>query len=307
MQYGLKPDITAGYESPLYFAMITWSQPGRGSQLDTIRFMLQHCDQVDDLEDPRCSIPNWYAMITMEDRTVDWFWHNISTVFENHDVLTLRYAMLQRLMNGMYSLPVYSPEASTRIRHIMDLMTPEIIQHYVQGKFSLLQPLFWHLRCSLDSHWYGQVLLDLLRALNIDEKACMDTELSHSAGTLLLSSPWQEANRKVVFEQLDDQRFLLSWIWDMSSSEPGYLIVSEYMGLGPNSDWYKPVWLGQPYFFNYCWPFSDAHLDLHGDGYNIKGTPQEKRFERREANKVRKERARTGKKRPRRMPGAWNW
>lgn len=289
--------------------MIFGSQPGRGSQLDTIRFILQHCDQVDDLEDPRCPIPQCYAMTAMGDRTVDWFWHNISIVFENHDVLTLRYALLQNLMIDIYFLPVYSPEASTRIRHIMDLMTPEMIQHYVQGEFSLLQPLFRHSTCSLDSHWYGQVLLDLLRALNIDEKACIDAELSHSAGTLLLSSPWQGGNRKVVFEQLDDQRFLLSWIWDMSSSEPGYLIVSEYMGLGPDSYWYSSVWIHgkKPYFFNYCWPFSDAHPDLHGDGYNIKGTPQEKRFERREANKARKERARTGNKRPRRMPGAWNW
>jgi hypothetical protein len=168
-------------------------------------------------------------------------------------------------------------------------------QYYLGGNFKFLNTLFGQTSSSFDSQVLGAFFLNLLERLNMDVEACMARELDVLTDGVLKPRSWME-ERKAVFEPFDHGGWLLRWIWVFDDSAPGYLLVSEHIGLGPDEygAWY--------------WPFFEDPLYFWSQESRYRWAKVEARSTRRLANKARKERARTGQKQPRsRMPGAWNW
>lgn len=310
MQYGVKPDLSLNSTTPLYLGLANSRESSDDQQINICRFLLHQFDRVDGVEKRQSALVQYQLVSTLEDESLKWLWHNLSAVFENDDVVQVRCHILQALVCKI-------PRATTRtqeqakINQVVELMDSEILQRYVKGDFSLLRPLFANDQdvSSIDSQRYGRNLLDLLEAWNVD----MQT-LQASESKVLGVEPWwypdMRRKRNILFKDQGDDNRLLYWVWDLDPSAPGYTLVSEHMGLGPDSGWYRPIW-SEDWLYGYehrvCWPFSESEARFNRKGWYCEGTYWESRFNRREANKARKERARTGQKRSRRMPGAWSW
>lgn len=310
VQYGVKPDLSLHTTSPLYLAFANGRESDQNQQINMSRFLLHQCDLTDDIEDPESPLVRIQFLATLEDESLKWLWHNISAVFEHNDVVRIRCHLLQAFVCGI-TRATSSTQEHAKIDQVVELMDFELLQRYLKGEFSLLRPLFANDQdlSSIDSQRYGRIFLDLLKRLRLDMNDCVGGE-----SELLRTRPWSYVgvwrDRNIVSEDQGDDNRLLSWVWDLDPSAPGHTLVSEHMSLGPDSGWHRPLWSRDwHYSFEHrvSWPFSesDARFDRHG--HYLGGTHWESRFNRREANKARKERARTGQKRSRRMPGAWSW
>lgn len=196
------------------------------------------------------------------------------------------------------------------VNRIISYTNPEIVEAYFEDGVGLVKAFFSLGDSSLASYRQGQLFLNLLKRLDVD----VDTYMAKESMDLKFGRmPYHLEplpDRKITFKSLDNDERLLYWIWDLDPSTPGHLLVSQYTGLGPESNWYGVIHQVDSdtyHYWNPTWPFSDADPRLHWREKYVKNTPRETRFVRREAKKARKERARMGQKRSRRMPGAWCW
>lgn len=51
----------------------------------------------------------------------------------------------------------------------------------------------------------------------------------------------QEQGQRIIFESLGGQYWRLRWEWILNLLEPGYLLLSEHIGLGPGTDKYRGI------------------------------------------------------------------
>jgi hypothetical protein len=279
-------------------------------QINIFRFLLHQCDLMDGFENPTSPLIQYQLLSTLEDESLKWLWNNISAAFEHDDVVRIRCHLLQAFVYNITGASS-STQEQARINQVIELMDSEILQRYLQGEFSLLEPFFKDGEgfSSCDSQRYARIFFDLLDAWDVEIqtfRACEQKILS----TLFWTYASMFRKRKIVFEDQGDSNRLLYWVWDLDTWAPGYTLVSEHMGLGPDSGWHSPIWYGEwllPSEHLVSWPFSESDARFDMDERYIEGTHWESRFNRREANKARKERAQTGQKGSRRMPGAWVW
>ncbi|OAL42950.1 hypothetical protein IQ07DRAFT_650572 [Pyrenochaeta sp. DS3sAY3a] len=140
----------------------------------------------------------------------------------------------------------------------------------------------------------GAMLLELFQDLGVDAHTCITSEISNMDSGMV-RRPWGSFGGEVeiIFEQNEEGTWGLGWNWTFER------YGDEVKGL--LTEW-KVLMMT---FSRMEWPF----LETGRWFYNERDEPdkhQEARFQRRVANKARKERARAGLKRPRsRMPGSW--
>jgi hypothetical protein len=296
-QHGLRPDLQYGKISPLTTCLIVGHSPSsRSDEVETVRLLLQSCDQVDQFEEDSYFFNPRYGWVDITLETIEWIWFNAAFYIDNDELGNLRVSLLRGIFRDCATTFMKDPEighyTETIVRLMIDAHTSE---HYLGGNFEFLNTLFGFDSSSLKSQVLGAFYLDLLERLNLDVRACMARELDFLSGGVLVSPPWA-GERKVVFEPLDHGGWLLRWIWVLDGSAPGHCLVSEHIGLGPDISWAKD------------WPFFEHPLGSWSQESRDRWAKVEARSTRRLANKARKERARTGQKQPRsRMPGAWNW
>jgi hypothetical protein len=297
IQHGLRPTLSTYSEiSPLYIATHfgICSSP-TSDEAETIRLLLHSCDQIDDFEAmnlPLALVP-FYFRNSLD--TLEWMWINAAAVLDCQELLHFRVLILRGMVEHL-SYSRGDHEASQCISMIVKLMNAQLLEYYLAGNFGLLNFFYGMSHSSLDSQVIGALFLDLLTRLGLDVEASMNRELELLPDGLLENEYYMYRNRKVVWEALENGAYLLRWIWVLDESAPGYLLVSEHIGLGPDG------------LFAIVWPFFEDPTRYYGEGHKKKWTKVKARSIRRLANHARKERTRTGQKLPRsRMPGAWNW
>jgi hypothetical protein len=296
-QHGLRQNLHHGLVSPLTTCLLFGNNYSpRSDEVETVRLLLQSCDQVDQFdENSVCFDPrSGWVDITLE--TIEWIWFNAAVYTDDDELANIRVSLLR----GIFSQCATTFSEGSEIDHYTEIIIRlmddiHMSEYYLGGNFGFLDTLFTQKRSSLDSQALGAFYLDLLKRLNMNVGVCIARQLDVLTSGVLKSCTWVE-ERKVVFEPLDYGGWLLGWIWVLDDSAPGYLLVSEHIGLGPDEWWATG------------WPFFEDPLRLWSQESEVRWANDKARSTRRLANKARKERARTGQKRPRgRMPGTWNW
>jgi hypothetical protein len=293
IQYGLKPDLDRPHQSPLQSSLLGYSLAFQPDDFSTLRLFLLDCDLVDDFEDEYTTRGFLYSNVYSID-IIEWLWVNATTVLSEGELLRFRYLLLQNLVQNYHHCSPSDLSELEITEQIARFMNAKMMEHYLEGEFELLRHCFpqaW-VPSSLDSQRIGGAFIALLKRLGLDFEACINMELERLPGDFLSAHmPWY-MHRKVVFEPLADRGWLLKWIWVFDPSEPGHLLVSEHIGLGPDT------------LDSSEWPFSGFSWKK-GNANEI--DKSNTRFNRRMAIKARKC-ARTGQKRTKsRMPGAWDW
>ncbi|KAF2828395.1 hypothetical protein CC86DRAFT_288492, partial [Ophiobolus disseminans] len=222
---------------------------------------------------------------------VRWLEIYARNMLDRSELMSFRILLLRDFMTGLAS---DSAKSHTPTELLLQIINVEMQEHYMRGGFGLLKELFRLNTSSIESQRLGAIFVDLLTCLGLDVEACINMELGKLPEGCML-----DAKRRVVFEPLEHHGCRLRWEWVSDPCDPGFLLMSEHIGLGPDCEWWADT----------EWPFPEAPDDL----YLFEVLKQRKignppRFNRRMANKARKERARTGQKRTKsRMPGSWNW
>jgi hypothetical protein len=296
-QHGLKPDLDIDRVSPFATCLLFGhTLSSRADEAETVRLLLQSCDQVDQFDEDSFWFSPRYGWVNITLETIEWSWFNAALYIDDDELGNLRVSLLR----GIFSQCATTFSEGSEIDHYTEIIIrlmgdDNTSQYYLDGSFGFLDTLFGPAFWSLDSQALGAFYLNLLERLNLDVRACMARELDFLSGGVLKSRSWV-GERKAVFEPLDHGRWLLGWIWVLDDSAPGYLLVSEHIGLGPDEygAWY--------------WPFFEDPLYFWSQESRDRWAKVEARSARRLVNKARKERARTGQKRLRsRIPGTWNW
>lgn len=297
--------MSSHHESPLGRFLSYGNRCSQALQIDLLRFLLHQCNLIDNPEDDSFPLTKWHMLWFLNPETKDWLWNNVTSFFSDQQVLDIQCSLLQSMLWDILETSS-SEEQHDKVARFVERASPETIQRYVQGKFSLMGLIMmpWH---SLDSQGHGTMVLEVLRSLNLDIQACISMEVRLWPERRF--DGFQIKKKLIVFEPLDDQNWRLQWVWDLDPHAPGYLLVSEHIGLGPETFVGSLYTDKKGYFIQGDrWPFSSAKPRFDFHNYHIKGTQWENRFKRREARKARKERARNGQKITRsRLPGAWNW
>jgi hypothetical protein len=298
-QHGLKPDLDIDHVSPFATCLLFGhTSSSRADEAETVRLLLQSCDQVDQFDEDSFLFSPRYGWVNITLETIEWSWFNAALYIDDDELGNLRVSLLRGIFRDCATTFMEDPEighyTETIVRLMVDAHTSE---HHLGGNFEFLNTLFGFNFSSLKSQVLGAFYLDLLKRLNMDVGACMARQLDILPGGLLSSGFESRGEvRKVVFEPLDHGSWLLGWIWVLDGSAPGHILVSEHFGLGPDECWAND------------WPFFEDPLGYRTQQSEDRWTKAEVRSTRRLANKARKERAQTGQKQPRsRMPGAWNW
>jgi hypothetical protein len=290
-QHGLRPDLDIFLTSPFATCLTSrYNTSSRADEVETVRLLLQSCDQVDQFDEDSF----WWIEITLE--TIEWIWFNAALYIDDDELANIRVSLLSGIFQQCVTASFYGFEIDHYTETIVRLIgDAHMSEYYLGGNFGFLNTLFAQVSSSFDSQVHGTFYLDLLERLNMNVEACMARQFDFLPdGVLGFFS--RAIERKVVFEPLDHGGWLLGWIWVFDDSAPGYLLVSEHIGLGPDN------------YTAYGWPFFQHPLYFWSQEGRDRWAKVEARSTRRLANKARKERARTGQKQPRsRMPGAWNW
>jgi hypothetical protein len=289
VQYGLRPD--KDLLSPLGWSLIGFNYASGFDPIDIVRFFLFDCDHIDDFEGEPFGM---YLGVDFD--VLDWTWRHAVAVLDEYSLLRFRSCLLSSLVYNYvtHSRQLQSGDFTDRI---IKLISVEMVEHYRQGNIKLLQVLFDCGNNSLDSQRCGCFLTDLLSHLGLDVKSCIDMELENFPGGIIDAEWAGRLDRKIVFETLDNGRWSLGWIWVLDPYEPGYLLLSENIGLTCDA------------YISTLWPFSETWTQQVDSKKRTRtGATYKARFDRRMANKARKERTRTGQKRTKsKMPGAWTW
>jgi len=292
LEYGLKPDRNHAYnESPLDLALFRplhdSKADGEGKVIEITRLFLPICDQDVGFEHAyTLSMVRW-----MSPGRFEWLWMYAANVLDDVELISFRSKLLKCLVAHF---PWSRDAEQNNSWHELSckLTSSEMLQHYTRGEFKLIETLFNNYHSSFDSWTIGSRFLDLLRRWDLDVEAAVAKELADLP--LLLHNYWNmDVTRKLLFEPLEGGGWRLGWEWNIHPQESGYLLVSEHIALGLDNAWQFNRWP----FFDKDWVEMDEKI-----------TKRQTRFNRRTANKARKDRARTGQKRARsRMPGAWDW
>lgn len=225
-----------------------------------------------------------------------WLWVNAALITSASRIVGFRITLLQRML-GHYAFESLEKLESLTAQ-ISALVDYEMKNLWLQGKIATLNWVFTGLDSQLGSQTTGSAYLNLILRLGFDIETHIAMEIRRLPNGLLGKFPWSP-DRSILFEKLDGH-WILRWEWVLESCQPGYILVSEHVGLGPDSG----------YWDEFVWPcchdvLATFELRKIREKFLDSDEPTAQ-FGRRMATKTRKERARTGQKRPRsRMPGAW--
>jgi hypothetical protein len=173
-------------------------------------------------------------------------------------------------------------------------LTMEAQNQIENGHFQLVRTIFDDRSSTGSSFILGGALVHWLSQSGMDVEGCINQEVNCIPGHVLQSV--FHADKKIIFEACGERGWVLGFEWVFDPEEPGYLLVSEYQGLGTEFHWGSRTW-----------PFGSPHFQSWEERCTHEARRNE-RFSRRMATKARKERARTGQKMSRsRMPGSWMW
>lgn len=276
------------------------SRPRESKQadVDTLRILLDQSDQVDNYEASFEHVPMPQVLHFFLEKHLDvteWLWNYAAQAFYGADLACLRAKLAQELTRTYRSDDDhYNRTINQLLIRLMDDIT---LKMYLSGKFSFLSNVWNYEDTSIDSQYSGAVFINLLSGLGLDIAACLNMETHHH----LRGATWDEVCRnggaRIVYEQLSEQDWILRWVWEYAVEAPGHIVVSEFSPLA------------HEIFFAGHWPFCAEGWIFESDEHRFREERKRMvRFERRQAAKARKERARDGEKLPRsRMPGAWIW
>jgi hypothetical protein len=232
----------------------------------------------------------------------EWLWVNAAFATHRPNHVGYRVEIAQALVR-CYCLG--EPRLNDAVNKMLtDWFNAEMVQLYVQGHYALLPGAFMYMHSSIESTCAGWNFLQLLATLGLDVDTCVQRELqSFPKSFLLHDDAGIERRRTVIFEKLQDGSPVLRWEWAYDALASGYLLASEFNALAGDAD---------PYWAMSEWPFEEFNWqnyeseDIAMAHYNFTAPQQLARYHRRVATKIRKERARSGRKRSRRkMPGSW--
>ncbi|CAO2647786.1 Nn.00g087080.m01.CDS01 [Neocucurbitaria sp. VM-36] len=279
LDYGLRPDLTNSGDIP-FTLMILPNSDNATRTIDTLRLIFPSHAWLD-------IVPGISRLLGMDLDVVEWLWVNSREFyFETLPLSLLRSRLVNAMIYHYSSAWLYSKELVTR--QVVTMMDPDKLDFISEESHTFLPQLFCFQDNPLRSFEVGNAFINLLSLLGLDIQTFMAKELKSWPS----SSNHQDSydyRKRIIFERSCNGGWLLGWNWIHDPQAPGYLVVSEFSVLG-GRDWYYngDVGVGLKY------PWMSSLISTT-------------RFNRRMATQARKERARTGQKRPkRRMPGAWN-
>lgn len=217
---------------------------------------------------------------------IEWLWVNSKEFYPEPSALKDFRTFLLGAMVAYYDIRMsYSQQLITR--QIVALMDPIMLDGISKGSHTLLAKLFAYDTNPLCSFELGNTFINLVLKLDLDVQVFMAEEIK-AWPEEAVKTEWR-GPKKFIFERHHDQNWILGWEWSFDQQAPGYLVVSEYSVIAGDS---------------WCCGAENILLDRSHTGL----FPISKaRFSRRLATHARKERARTGQKRPRsKIPGAWS-
>jgi hypothetical protein len=305
LEYGVKAELSTLGFSPLLFGL-NGLRPGESDEtrIDILRLLLTKFDLVDDLDSSLSPLlsARWLIFHHAKDSkmVIEWFWTHAVLAFHGTGLLHLRVKLLHALV---HSYDVESNEHNNEVHDLLiKLMDDQIVAEYLKGTYTFIKALFSDAPPA-ESKWLGDAFLRLLASLNLDAEACIAMELACYPGGLLEPLYSYFPRRRVIFEKDQTQNAILRCAWAYDPHALGYHLVSEFNAFTVDTIFYG---------HGSEWPFfehdNDDDWSITDEHYGIRERNRAQRFDRRTATKARKERARTGQKRPRsRMPGTWDW
>jgi hypothetical protein len=252
-------------------------------------------DQIDEFN-PRSDVSSLtYGITGLQSLDViNWLWVNAACAFEEADLIGVRVVIIKSLVIRSILFPTDHLKESV-FQFLVPVMDDEMKKQYLAREFQLL-PLLGATFSSCESEQLGQAFLGLVAKLDLDAKVCLDIELQNANDVLSYDGSF----RRIVFEEFNGAVKSLRWEWTYDQSAPGYEVVTEFNGLSGDTP---------ASCVHSTWPLPDFEdFEACYLYYKDRVPNRATRFARRMATKARKERARTGQKRPRsKMPGAWTW
>ena len=313
LQLGLRPDRAhRSNRSPLQKAMSCTLKGKNSCAIDTFRLLIQYSEGTQDFEDEETTyqddgMPNF---IGNSFEAIEWLWFYAETILNRAQLLRLRLELLKECVNKYRDYSTSEEDEELTLK-ILGLVDTDMREQWLHRRIALLPSLFEYGTSYMDSQRIGSAFLDLLMRLGLDVGACMAMEF-HCMRERDVDWSCMIHNRHertFRFVQSEGCGWVLKWEWNFDPGEPGYLVVSEYPGLGPDDCDSETG-----YNNGHMWPFACKTQILCGNsdyrGTTEPGRLRERaaRFNRRMAAKDRKERTRTGRKRVKsKMPGAWSW
>jgi hypothetical protein len=238
-------------------------------------------------------------LIFRSTQITNWIWDHITSNFSGSELLTLQTMIFRNIVkslkNGVeWDLSYKALRMLTPKMAKAKLLLDEILMGNIDALVSLWDEYPNDMNESQES---GSRYIALLKSLGVDFKRSIEAELGKLPGRILHSHKRNILDRKILFYQNEEQDWILRWEWTLDEEAPGYELLLEFPLMTVDrrgSQRYLP------------WPFFLPNGNLPSDDYYQNGPKWDARRARRLAKTARKERARTGQKRPRsRMPGAW--
>jgi hypothetical protein len=265
-----------------------------GERIDTIRYLLEVSSDIDDFD-----TRSWRSSIRLRfssTQMINWFWDHIMSNFSGSELLTLQIMMFRASVRAL----AWNVVSDTGLRNLVPRMAKSnlLLDEILMGNIDTLA-LPWNDFELLEneSQKLGDRYIALLKSLGVDFKRSIEAELEKLPGRILQGEQEGMLDRRILFHQDDGQAWVLRWEWILNEDAPRYTLLSEFPSMTVDrrgTQHYLP------------WPFFLPNGIPSRDDRYQEGPKWDARRARRLAKTARKERARTGQKRPRsRMPGAW--
>lgn len=302
---GMKPDLsTCHQESPIEAA--SWKHFASeyvvvpGELIDTLRLFLEYTHECDALIPSMGRLAEHAHKLGLD--VLQWLWNNCEPLLDQEDVLTAQTSIVEGCWLGYKQLQ----EKGIHQDLLAMVMDQNFREHMQSCALQLLDCSIGACQSSTRSYDIGAAYLDWLLSLGIDVEDYIGKALEQMPHGM--PATYFHPARKVIFKKDSNQDWVLGFEWAFDSELAGYMLVSEYSGL--LVDWMGPT--EQDDIILYGTMEDRMSLNLsHSDMTRQNAQRQAQRharFERRIADKAKKERARLGQKQSKsKMPGGWQW
>jgi hypothetical protein len=262
-----------------------------------MRYLFEVSSDIDDFDN--CKWRYLSLLIPRSTQITNWFWDHITSNFSGSELRTLQTMVfrniVENLNNGFQWGLVYKT---------LQILTPKmakanlLLDEILMGNIDALPNLWGSCVHETKGQKSGSRYISLLRSLGVDFKRSIEAELGKLPGRILPNHRRMNIlDQKILFYQNEEQDWILRWEWILDEEAPGYELLLEFPLMTVDR---RGIQHDLP------WPFFLPNGILSRDGRYQEGPEWDARLARRLAKTARKERARTGQKRPRsRMPGAW--
>ncbi|OAL49358.1 hypothetical protein IQ07DRAFT_52000 [Pyrenochaeta sp. DS3sAY3a] len=260
--------------SPLDHALSRpWSPPAENAII-TLRCLMQNLDTVSP-----------YHIKIWDFESFNWLWCQTENELLDDVAFNLQHGLIRSVCISLSGdqLMMNSEELMAASRGFRGFRAKEELIHDIEaGECLLLFDIFcFGMESAFTSYSAGEKILDFLTQLGVDIELWVSNELKQF--------PYNVINdKRVTFESDSEGGLKLGFEWALDEGEPGFLVCSEYDEM---ASWITSLW-------------PDSRR-LYGE--RELNERERARFNRRMANKARKERKRAGLKMARsKMPGSWN-